>query len=282
MLPPDLWQFYLKKDENKHLSLEEVKRKYLTEQLVYENYINHQLYIMTTQGSSGGGRPIKSVDPGPPIDLVYSFNPSQNYNIAYSEEGGVLGYSMTDNEGTYYNDTLPGGSLNFADASKGALFLGGHLFRGYFRYTLDSAATNLSNPLGIGPQLVTNLSSSLFKEYEANSGSLQGEQIRIRAVVYSVVNETNGSAYFDKVVFNGNGKGSTTGSIEVDINKTFLPNGLLKVTSSWVDVTEELQGPDVYVNLVFSGPEPSPSNGFRASTQFFYEFEIDKKNYDIL
>ena len=70
---PEPWAQYLKKKENIGVPIMEVRKKYMEEQLLFENYISsiQQLNVLSpSSGVSGGPSPSVSPPPSPSSPFV--------------------------------------------------------------------------------------------------------------------------------------------------------------------------------------------------------------------
>ena len=75
--PPGHWQHFILRNDNRGLTTEQIRQKYLKEQLLFENYINfaQQQQLLMSNAASGGG-PLPSSEQQPPssgdLTLVFS------------------------------------------------------------------------------------------------------------------------------------------------------------------------------------------------------------------
>jgi hypothetical protein len=75
--PPGHWQHFILRNDNRGLTTEQIRQKYLKEQLLFENYVNfvQQQQLLMSNAASGGG-PLPSSEPQPPssgdLTLVFS------------------------------------------------------------------------------------------------------------------------------------------------------------------------------------------------------------------
>ena len=60
---PGPWQYFVKRNDNVGLPLMEVKRKYLYEQLQFEDFQQQQMMILTQERSGGGPTSLPSPPP---------------------------------------------------------------------------------------------------------------------------------------------------------------------------------------------------------------------------
>jgi hypothetical protein len=74
--PPGHWQHFILRNDNRGLTTEQIRQKYLKEQLLFENYVNfvQQQQLLMSNAASGGG-PLPSPTPSPSsgdLTLVFS------------------------------------------------------------------------------------------------------------------------------------------------------------------------------------------------------------------
>jgi len=90
---PGPWQWYVKRPDNVGLPLMEVKRKYMQEQLLFENYISTLQTLNTVStaaagasgGPSSGGTPPTPPSPIPGFSLL-----TENNNPLLTEDGDFI------------------------------------------------------------------------------------------------------------------------------------------------------------------------------------------------
>jgi len=84
---PGPWQYYVKRRDNIGLPIMEVRRKYLTEQLQFENFQQQQMMML--MGAAGGGPPITGSSVSP-LPRPGNFILAENEDILVTERGDNL------------------------------------------------------------------------------------------------------------------------------------------------------------------------------------------------
>jgi hypothetical protein len=121
---PGPWQYYVNRKDNIGLSLDAVRRKYLTESIAFEEQISQ--WVMQSQNysnASGGTADTSTSDSSLPsncIEFVFNTTLGTNSLINFTTLGSV-GYTLDWGDGTIDSGTADGattGEHDYADAEQ--------------------------------------------------------------------------------------------------------------------------------------------------------------------